>query len=151
MQFARCGCKICNGTGAGMKMPAPVYKRLSMDDFSFMSEVELDRLTQFFKLLADPTRVRLILLLSKGEWYVRELSDKLGTTQSAVSHQLSMLKSNHLVSKRRQECTTLLRQQQAFCVFSGMVYNSIRLCYNKNKRGIQNGIAHLAIFSYNRI
>lgn len=74
-------------------MPAPVYKRLSMDDFSFMSEVELDRLTQFFKLLADPTRVRLILLLSKGEWYVRELSDKLGTTQSAVSHQLSMLKS----------------------------------------------------------
>lgn len=83
-------------------MPAPVYKRLSMDDFSFMSEVELDRLTQFFKLLADPTRVRLILLLSKGEWCVRELSDKLGTTQSAVSHQLSMLKSNHLVCKRRQ-------------------------------------------------
>ena len=33
---------------------------------------------------------------------MRELSDKLGTTQSAVSHQLSMLKSNHLVCKRRQ-------------------------------------------------
>lgn len=66
-----------------------------------MDETDLFQLTGFFKILSDPTRVKILLLLSHQEACVSELASQLGTTPSAVSHQLSVLKSNNLVKKRR--------------------------------------------------
>jgi len=55
-------------------------------------------LSELFKLLADPTRIRLLLLLFDRELCVGEL----GMTQSAISHQLRVLKQMKLVKNRRE-------------------------------------------------
>lgn len=59
------------------------------------------RAAVFFKVLGDPTRLRIIWALSRREMCVCDLANVLGMTKSAVSHQLSTLRSANLVSYRR--------------------------------------------------
>ena len=54
-----------------------------------------------FKLLGDPTRVRLLDALSHGERCVCDLAALVGTSESAISHQLRLLRSARLVRVRR--------------------------------------------------
>jgi DNA-binding transcriptional ArsR family regulator len=54
-----------------------------------------------FRLLGDPTRVRLVDALSHGERCVCDLSRLVGLTESAVSHQLRLLRAARLVRARR--------------------------------------------------
>lgn len=54
-----------------------------------------------FKILADPTRVRLLSALATRELCVSELTDLLEMQQSAVSHQLRTLRALHLVEYRK--------------------------------------------------
>ena len=54
-----------------------------------------------FKVLGDPTRVRLLYALAQRELCVCDLSAVLGMTQSAISHQLRVLRSARLVSYRK--------------------------------------------------
>ena len=54
-----------------------------------------------FKLLGDPTRVRLLDALSHGERCVCDLATLVGTSESAISHQLRLLRSARLVRVRR--------------------------------------------------
>ena len=58
-------------------------------------------LTEFFKMLGNPTRIHILLLLMEQDGCVSNLAEQLGMTQSAVSHQLSLLKSNKLVKRCR--------------------------------------------------
>lgn len=69
---------------------------------SMPKEVELFHLTELFKVLGDPTRVRLMFLLFEQERCVGALAGLLQVTESAVSHQLRVLKANHLVQNRRE-------------------------------------------------
>ena len=62
-----------------------------------LEESDLYILTEFFKMLGNPTRIRILLLLMEQDANVSDLSEQLGMTQSAVSHQLNLLKSNELV------------------------------------------------------
>lgn len=64
-------------------------------------EKDLYILTEFFKMLGNPTRIHILLLLMEQDGCVSRLAEQLGMTQSAVSHQLSLLKSNKLVKRRR--------------------------------------------------
>ncbi len=64
-------------------------------------EISMD-LAQVFKVLADPTRVRLISLLAEKELFVGELAELLDMTLSAVSHHLRLLRQLRLVKARRQ-------------------------------------------------
>ena len=66
-----------------------------------LQERELYVLTEFFKLLGNPTRIHILFLLMERDACVSDLADRLGLTQSAVSHQLSLLKANKLVRQRR--------------------------------------------------
>lgn len=59
-------------------------------------------LASFFKALSDPTRVRIISALASGELCVCDIAATLGMTQSAVSHQLRVLRQLRLVKRRRQ-------------------------------------------------
>lgn len=59
-------------------------------------------LASIFEALADPTRVRLISALMEGELCVCDLSAVLGMTQSAVSHQLRLLRGLHVVRARKE-------------------------------------------------
>jgi DNA-binding transcriptional ArsR family regulator len=58
-------------------------------------------LAETFRLLGDPTRVRLLDALSTGEMCVCDLATLLGHTVSAVSHQLRLLRGVRLVRARR--------------------------------------------------
>jgi ArsR family transcriptional regulator, lead/cadmium/zinc/bismuth-responsive transcriptional repressor len=58
-------------------------------------------LTDIFRALGDPTRVRILDALSHGELCVCDLAAVLALSQSAVSHQLRLLRSHRLVRARR--------------------------------------------------
>jgi DNA-binding transcriptional ArsR family regulator len=60
------------------------------------------RLAQIFGALSDPTRLRLVSALSEGELCVCDLAAVLGMTQSAVSHQLRLLRNLNLVRFRKE-------------------------------------------------
>lgn len=61
-----------------------------------------EKLSQTFSALADPTRLRLISALSERELCVCDLSAVLGMSQSAVSHQLRLLRNLNLVRYRKE-------------------------------------------------
>lgn len=71
-----------------------------------LDEETLFIVSQTFKALSDPTRLRILHLLFQGEHSVNEIADKLSLLQSTVSHQLRFLKNLRLV-KFRREGTTL--------------------------------------------
>ncbi len=62
---------------------------------------EAERLAALFKVLADPTRIRLLTLLLDQELCVHELAEALEMQQPAVSHQLGKLRLQGLVKARK--------------------------------------------------
>lgn len=63
---------------------------------------ELFKITNIFKLFSDETRLRIICSLLKEELCVCDLCELLKLNQSTVSHQLQLLRTNHLVKYRRE-------------------------------------------------
>jgi DNA-binding transcriptional ArsR family regulator len=64
-------------------------------------EKETTRLAAIYKVLGDPTRLKMIMGLREGEMCVCDLAAFLGLTESAISHQLRLLRDQALVKKRR--------------------------------------------------
>ncbi|EDL66102.1 ArsR/SmtB family transcription factor [Bacillus sp. SG-1] len=67
----------------------------------FLSEDTVDEVARTFKALSDPTRIRILYLLTQEECSVGHIAEVLNLSQSAVSHQLSFLKNQRLVKARR--------------------------------------------------
>ena len=65
-------------------------------------ETELYDLAELFKVFGDSTRIRILFVLSSAEVCVCDLARVLNMTQSALSHQLRILKQNKLVKSRRE-------------------------------------------------
>jgi DNA-binding transcriptional ArsR family regulator len=61
----------------------------------------LERLALTYKLLGDPTRLRIVMALASGEMCVCDLAAFAGVSESAVSHQLRRLRELSLVKHRR--------------------------------------------------
>ena len=59
-------------------------------------------LADLFKIFGDTTRVKILYALLESEMCVCAIADLLGMTQSAISHQLRILKDADLVGKRRE-------------------------------------------------
>lgn len=70
-----------------------------------LNEETLFLVSQTFKALADPTRIRILHLLSVRECAVSEIAASLSLPQSTVSHQLRFLKNLRLVKSRRSGTT----------------------------------------------
>lgn len=66
------------------------------------SESTIRRLSETFKVLGDPTRVKIVFALAQEELCVCDLSNLLDTTMSAVSHQLRVLRNMRLVRYRKE-------------------------------------------------
>ena len=66
-----------------------------------LSIPSVQAVAEVFKLLGDPTRVRLVDALSHGERCVCDLASLVGLSESAVSHQLRLLRAARLVRVRR--------------------------------------------------
>ena len=62
---------------------------------------ECQALAELFKTFGDPTRIRMLSVLSYGEVCVNDLAETLSMTASAISHQLRLLKQARLVKSRR--------------------------------------------------
>ncbi len=65
-------------------------------------ETELYDLAELFKVFGDSTRIRILFVLFEAEVCVCDLAAALHMTQSAISHQLRILKQNKLVKSRRE-------------------------------------------------
>jgi len=65
-------------------------------------EERLYDLAELFKVFGDSTRIRILFVLFEAEVCVCDLAEALNMTQSAISHQLKILKQNKLVKSRRE-------------------------------------------------
>ena len=65
-------------------------------------EIELYNLAELFKVFGDSTRIRILFVLFEAGVCVCDLAQALNMTQSAISHQLKILKQSKLVKSRRE-------------------------------------------------
>ena len=66
-----------------------------------LSDATVTALAETLKVLGDTTRVRILDALSRAELCVHDLADRVGISESAVSHQLRLLRGMRLVRARR--------------------------------------------------
>ena len=64
-------------------------------------------LAELYKVFGDSTRIKILYALFESEMCVCAIAELLNMTQSAISHQLSVLKKNSLVSSRREGKTVI--------------------------------------------
>lgn len=64
-------------------------------------ENELYDLAELFKVFGDSTRIRILYVLFESDACVCDIANALGMNQSAISHQLKILKQNRLVTGKR--------------------------------------------------
>lgn len=89
LDIDKCGCTVIHEdvvSGVLSKMPDMVH---------------LYELSELFKVFGDSTRIRILWALTEAEMCVCDIAALLGATQSAVSHQLRVLKQARLVKPRK--------------------------------------------------
>jgi ArsR family transcriptional regulator, lead/cadmium/zinc/bismuth-responsive transcriptional repressor len=89
MNEERCGCRIIH------------LQAVEEARAAFLHSDEFEKLSQMFKILADPSRLRILFALERQEMCVCDLAALLEITESAVSHQLRFLRNVNLVRNRR--------------------------------------------------
>ncbi|EDW20904.1 winged helix-turn-helix transcriptional regulator [Bacillus pumilus] len=91
-----------------------------------LDEESLFLVSQTFKALSDPTRIRILHLLSQGEHSVNDIAETLNLMQSTVSHQLRFLKNLRLVKSRRAGTSIFYspEDQHVMEVLEQMIYHA---------------------------
>ena len=77
-------------------------ERVTRAKESALASCENERLSQLFKAMGDGSRLRIMHALQQEEMCVCDLAALLGISESAVSHQLRLLRQMHLVANRRE-------------------------------------------------
>ena len=75
------------------------------EEFDMEKELQMEfvqEMAEFFKIFGDGTRIRVLQTLMEGEKNVGDLAEALEMSQSAVSHQLRVLRQNGLVKYRKE-------------------------------------------------
>ena len=106
------------------------------EEFDIEQELEnefLLELADFFKIFGDGTRIRILQLLLAGEKNVGELAEALDMSQSAVSHQLRILRQNDLVKYRKEGKTVFYSLDDEHV----RVVLEQRMTHIRHKRGYQ--------------
>jgi ArsR family transcriptional regulator, lead/cadmium/zinc/bismuth-responsive transcriptional repressor len=80
-----------------MRMESAENMRESMPDEDMLFD-----LAELFKIFGDSTRIKILFALLQHEMSVNDIAEVLGMTQSAISHQLRVLKTNGLVCFHRE-------------------------------------------------
>ena len=84
------------------------------EEFDMEKELQqefIQELAEFFKIFGDATRIRILQTLLEGERNVGDLADVLEMSQSAVSHQLRVLRQNDLVYSLDDEHIRMVLEQ----------------------------------------
>jgi ArsR family transcriptional regulator len=86
-------------------VPAPIFlrRRAAEEAGKAIHDREtLQGLTQIFKMLGDDTRLKICLVLARHELCVSDVAGLVGLSESAVSHQLRIMKAMRLVTYRKE-------------------------------------------------
>ena len=83
-------------------VPAAHLRAMSMVKTEMPEDTVLYDLAELFKVFGDTTRIRILYVLFEAELCVCDIAELLGMTQSAISHQLRVLKNAGLVTFRRE-------------------------------------------------
>ncbi len=101
------------------------------DDFDHneINEELIYETADFFKLFGDSSRLRLLILLLHGEKCVTDIAEELNMSQSAVSHQLRVLRQSRLVKYRRDGKTVFysLDDEHVECIIKDGMQHIIHL------------------------
>ena len=89
--------KECLCEQTELHMDAITHARSALSDPN-----TVDALSELFKVLGDPTRIRILQVLHDGRLCVCDIAETLGMTQSAISHQLRILRQARLVRATRE-------------------------------------------------
>ncbi|GIO29882.1 MULTISPECIES: DUF2087 domain-containing protein [Paenibacillus] len=76
--------------------------------------MQLEKIVNYHKALADPTRLRILLLLSEGEMNGQALAEKLNISQPTVTHHAAKLREAALITERRDKNTVYFAQNRYF-------------------------------------
>lgn len=85
---------VCTECKVHNEILSKLDRQITEETFQYLAEI--------FKTLGDPTRIKIIHALSQSELCVCDLAEHLAMTQSAISHQLRVLRNNRLVKYRRE-------------------------------------------------
>ena len=79
-----------------------IDKNESAEAFDLPEEETLYDLAELFKIFGDSTRIKILYALFEAELCVNDIAEQLNLSQTAVSHQLRILRQNKLVSGRKE-------------------------------------------------
>lgn len=89
-------------TNAICEVPCVDERKVRHTKRAMKPGVAVSRLAETFKVLGDPTRLRIVFALSRDELCVCDLAASLGVSQSVVSHSLQALRQMRLVRYRKE-------------------------------------------------
>ena len=79
-----------------------IHKDVVEDTLNKMADEELlNKLAEFFKIVGDTTRVKILYALDKNELCVCDIANVVGMTKSSVSHQLGALRKSGIVKCKK--------------------------------------------------
>ncbi|MBT2293404.1 metalloregulator ArsR/SmtB family transcription factor [Paenibacillus albidus] len=98
--------------------------------------MQLDKIVNYHKALADPTRLRMLLLLSQGEMHGHALADKLNLSQPTVTHHAAKLREAALIKERRDKNTVYFKLNPEFIRANAEA--SLQLIFAKGAENMEN-------------
>ena len=79
-----------------------IHEEVVKDTLNKMPQPELfDKIAEFFKIIGDPTRTKILFALDQNEMCVCDIANVLGMSKSSISHQLGTLRRMGIVKCRR--------------------------------------------------
>lgn len=97
--------------------------------------MQLEKIVNYHKALADPTRLRLLLLLSQGEMHGQALAEKLNLSQPTVTHHAAKLREAALIKERRDKNTVYFKLNPEF--ISSGAEASLEFIFSKGARNME--------------
>lgn len=97
-----------------------IPKKMEKDIFNFNKEEDLiEIISQIFKALSDPTRIKIIYALMNGPLCVSDIAILLDMSQSSISHQLALLRNQNLIKVKRKgrRAYYSLDDEHVLCIF----------------------------------
>lgn len=99
-----------------------------------LDDMTLSKVADFFKILGDPTRTKILCALDNNEMCVCDIANVLNMTKSSISHQLNTLRQNNIVKSKKigKEVFYTLDDEHVTEVFE------VALSHIGHKKGINN-------------
>lgn len=96
--------------------------------------MQLDKVVNYHKALADPTRIKILILLADGELNGQILAEKLSVTPATITHHAAKLREASLINERRDKNTIYFSLNHYFIKNSASATEN--LIYRNDKGGL---------------